>query len=76
MATLEAPDDAVGDGDRNLGPTALASIASVALALYYYYVGGDKQRGQAVGLWPTTILGLSAYLKSSEIKSLLVARQD
>jgi len=48
-----------------LGPAGLASIGSVALALYYYYVRGDKQRGQFVGLWPATILGFAAYLKLS-----------
>jgi len=46
-----------------LGPAGLASIGSVALALYYYYVKGDEQRGQFVGLWPATILGFAAYLK-------------
>jgi hypothetical protein len=49
-----------------LGPAGLASIGSVALALYYYYVRGDKQKGQFVGLWPATILGFAAYLKLSQ----------
>ena len=57
--------------DRRMGPAALASVASVALALYFYYVRGDKQRGQFIGLWPATILGLAAYLKLGEIKRLL-----
>lgn len=48
-----------------LGPAGLASIGSVALALYYYYVRGDEQRGQFIGLWPATILGFAAYLKLS-----------
>lgn len=56
---------------RSMGPAALASVASVALALYFYYVRGDKQRGQFIGLWPATILGLAAYLKLGEIKQLL-----
>jgi hypothetical protein len=51
-----------------LGPAGLAAIGSVALALYYYYVRGDQQKGQFVGLWPGTILGLATYLK--------VARQE
>jgi len=58
------------DGSR-VGPAVLTSLGSVALALYYYYVRGDKQRGQFVGLWPATILGLAAYLKLSEITRLL-----
>ena len=45
----------------------MAAIGSVALALYYYYVRGDKQRGQFIGLWPGTILGLASYLKLNEI---------
>jgi hypothetical protein len=46
-----------------LGPAGLAAVGSVALALYYYYVRGDRQKGQFVGLWPATILGLATYLK-------------
>lgn len=76
MATDEATAELADDVESSLGPAALASIGSVGLALYYYYVKGDKQRGQFVGLWPATILGLAVYLKVSEIKSLLAARQD
>jgi hypothetical protein len=54
-----------------LDPAAMAAIGSVALALYYYYVRGKKQRGQFVGLWPPTILGLATYLKLDQIKQLL-----
>lgn len=57
--------------ESGLGPAGLASIGSVGLALYYYYVQGDKQRGQFVGLWPATILGLATYMKLDEIKQLL-----
>ncbi len=49
----------------------IASIGSVALALYFYYVRGDKQRGQFVGLWPTTILAVASYFKLEEIKQKL-----
>jgi hypothetical protein len=44
---------------------------TVGLALYYYYVRGEKQRGQFVGLWPATILGFAAYLKLNEIQRML-----
>jgi hypothetical protein len=54
-----------------LSAAVLASVGSVALALYYYYAQGDKQRGQFVGLWPTTILGLAIYFKLDEIKQAL-----
>jgi hypothetical protein len=59
------------DTNTDLGPAALASIGSVALALYFYYVRGDKQRGQFVGLWPATILAFAAYLELDEIKNLV-----
>lgn len=62
---------AQGSDDSSLGPAAVAAIGSVALALYYYYVRGDEQRGQFVGLWPATILGLAAYLKLNEIQQRL-----
>lgn len=52
-----------------LGPAALASIGSVALALYYYYVRGDEQRGQFVGLWPATILAMASYLKLARMEN-------
>jgi hypothetical protein len=39
------------------------AVIPVALALYHNYVGGEKQRGQLVGLEPATILGLAVSLK-------------
>lgn len=57
--------------ESGIGPAAMAAVGSVALALYYYYVRGEKQRGQFVGLWPATILGLAIYLKLDELKRLL-----
>ena len=65
-------EDVAADIDTNsLGPTAVASLASVGLALYFYYVRGDKQRGQFVGFWPVTILAFASFLKLEEIKELL-----
>lgn len=65
-------EDVAADIDTNsFGPTAVASIASVGLALYFYYVRGDKQRGQFVGFWPVTILAFASFLKLEEIKELL-----
>ena len=51
-----------------LGPAALSAIGSVALALYYYYVKGDEQRGQFIGLWPATMLAMASYLKISRME--------
>lgn len=60
----------------DFGPAALASLGSVALALYFYYVRGDKQRGQFVGLWPSTILALATYLRLEQIKQTLDEHAD
>jgi hypothetical protein len=65
---IEAADGMSTDG---LTPAVLASVGSVALALYFYYVRGDKQRGQFVGFWPVTILGLASYFKLEEIQKTL-----
>ncbi|SFR68796.1 hypothetical protein SAMN04487947_3502 [Halogeometricum rufum] len=62
--------------ESGLGPGAMAAMGSVALALYYYYVRGEKQRGQFVGLWPATILGLAVYLKLEHIKRMLQDSQN
>jgi hypothetical protein len=67
-STTEAIDEISTSG---LGTAVVASIGSVALALYFYYVRGDKQRGQFVGLWPTTILAVASYFKLEEIKQTL-----
>lgn len=54
-----------------IGPAAMSAIGSVALALYYYYVRDEKQRGQFVGLWPATILGLAIYLKLDKLQDVV-----
>jgi len=61
----------MSDSTTDLGPAAFASIGSVALALYFYYVRGDKQRGQFVGLWPATILAFAAYLQLDTLEDRL-----
>ena len=71
--TIETADGMSADG---LSPAVLASVGSVALALYFYYVRGDKQRGQFVGFWPVTILSLASYFKLEEIKQLLAERDE
>ncbi len=69
--TEEAAETVEGVGADGLSPAVLASVGSVALALYFYYVRGDKQRGQFVGFWPVTILALASYFKLEELKQLL-----
>ncbi|WP_123619288.1 hypothetical protein [Halorubrum sp. CSM-61] len=69
-------DTVAGIDTGSLGPAALASLGSVGLALYFYYVRGDKQRGQFVGLWPSTILALATYLRLEQIKQTLDEHAD
>ncbi|MFC7072252.1 hypothetical protein ACFQJ7_05115 [Halovenus rubra] len=70
---IENTEGTTADG---ITPAVLASIGSVALALYFYYVRGDKQRGQFVGFWPVTILSLASYFKLQEIKQMLAERDE
>ncbi|ERH09071.1 MAG: hypothetical protein J07HX64_00823 [halophilic archaeon J07HX64] len=72
----DSGDTVVAESSSRLTPAVLASVASVALALYYYYAQGDKQRGQFVGLWPTTILALAIYFKLDEIRKALAQAGD
>ncbi|MEF8800999.1 MAG: hypothetical protein V5A38_10315 [Halolamina sp.] len=72
-STAEAIEEISTDG---LGTAVLASMGSVVLALYFYYVRGDKQRGQFVGLWPTTILALASYFKLEEIRQAVEEMKD
>jgi hypothetical protein len=71
-----AGDLAEGVGADGLSPAVLASVGSVALALYFYYVRGDKQRGQFVGFWPVTILALASYFKLDNIAQLLAESDE
>lgn len=54
----------------------VAALGSVGLALYYYYVRGEKQRGQFIGLWPATFLGLAVYRKLDHLTRLLSEAAD
>ncbi|MFQ3284642.1 MAG: hypothetical protein ACI9TI_001985 [Natronomonas sp.] len=71
--TTEALEELNTDG---VSTAVIASVGSVMLALYFYYVRGDKQRGQFVGLWPTSILALASYFKLEEIKQALEETED
>ena len=73
MTSEETPSGGIAQevDESGLGPAGLAAIGSVALALYYYYVRGQEQRGQFVGLWPATIIGMATYLKLEQVKQHL-----
>ena len=76
-ASEAVTNDAVAGIDTEaLGPVGLAALGSIGLALYFFYVRGDKQRGQFVGLWPSTILALASYLRLEQIKQTLNEHAD
>ncbi|WP_226011769.1 hypothetical protein [Halomicrobium salinisoli] len=52
-------------------PIVMASVASVALSWYYFYVKGDRQRGIFVGLWPPTLLAFASYFRQAELQTML-----
>ena len=58
-------------GEQAAGPAAIAAGASVGLALYYFYVRGDRQRGLFVGLWPPTILAFASYFNQRKMRQQL-----
>ncbi|MFP9059202.1 hypothetical protein ACLI4R_01580 [Natrialbaceae archaeon A-chndr2] len=59
------------DSTDALGPAAIASIASVGLSWYYFFLRGDRQRGLFVGLWAPTILSFASYLNQRGMKRQL-----
>jgi len=52
-------------------PAVVASGASVLLALYYYFVQGDHDRGVFVGLWAPTILAFADYFEQTRTRRLV-----
>ncbi len=58
-------------GEQAMGPAAMAAGASVGLALYFYYLKGDKERGIFVGLWPPTILAFASYFNQRKMSQRL-----
>lgn len=60
-----------GEGNTGTGLAVPAAIGSIFLALYYYYIKGNKQRGLFVGLWPATILALATYRRLRKLSRQL-----
>ncbi|SEQ25508.1 hypothetical protein [Natrinema salaciae] len=58
-------------GEQAMGPAFIASAASVGLALYYYFVQGERQLGTFVGLWPPTILAFASYFNQRKMRKQL-----
>lgn len=57
--------------EQAMGPAFLASAASVALAWYYFFLRGERQRGLFVGLWPPTILAFASYFNQRKMRQQL-----
>ncbi|WP_232687146.1 hypothetical protein [Halobacterium zhouii] len=49
-------------------PIVLASVASVALSWFYFYVRGERLKGIFVGLWPPTLLAFASYFRQQEMQ--------
>ncbi|MBZ6496741.1 hypothetical protein [Natrinema longum] len=58
-------------GEQAMGPAFIASAASVGLALYYYFVQGERELGTFVGLWPPTILAFASYFNQRRMRQQL-----
>ncbi|MCU4742161.1 hypothetical protein OB955_00880 [Halobacteria archaeon AArc-m2/3/4] len=58
-------------GEQAMGPAFLASVASVGLSWYYFFLKGDRQRGLFVGLWPPTILAFASYFNQRKMRQQL-----
>ena len=58
-------------GEQAMGPALMASIASVGLSWYYFFIRGDRQRGLFVGLWPPTILAFASYINQRKMRQQL-----
>ncbi|NKE36802.1 hypothetical protein GWG54_13430 [Natronococcus sp. JC468] len=60
-----------GVGEQAMGPALMASLASVGLSWYYFFVRGDRERGLFVGLWPPTILAFASYFNQRRMRQQL-----
>ncbi|AFO58252.1 MULTISPECIES: hypothetical protein [Natrinema] len=58
-------------GEQAMGPAFVASAASVGLALYYYFIQGERELGTFVGLWPPTILAFASYFNQRRMRKQL-----
>jgi hypothetical protein len=52
-------------------PAIVASAASVLLALYEFYVRGDRLSGIFIGLWPPTFLAFASYYKQTSMSDMM-----
>lgn len=50
-----------------MDPIVYASIASIALSQYFFFVRGERDLGIFVGLWPPTFMALASYFRQAEM---------
>nr|WP_244605507.1 hypothetical protein [Halorussus marinus] len=66
-AAMEAAEDSTTD------IAVLASVASVALSWYQFFVRGDREMGLFVGLWAPTIIGFASYFNQKRMEQKLAS---
>jgi hypothetical protein len=52
-------------------PFVLASLASIPLSWYYFYVKKDRERGLLVGLWAPTLLAFGSYFRQARMNEMM-----
>lgn len=52
-------------------PLIMASIGSIMLSWYLYFVAGDREGGLFVGLWAPTLLAFGSYFRQTRMHSKL-----
>ena len=52
-------------------PTIMASVGSIVLSWYLFFVAGDREGGLFVGLWAPTILAFGSYFRQTRMHAKL-----
>jgi hypothetical protein len=72
MATKSQQRDAMETADRTvMDPAVMASVASIILSWYEYFVQGNREMGIFIGLWPPTFLAFASYFEQTRISQML-----
>ena len=57
--------------DAGTDVALLASVASIAMSWYAFFVRDDRELGLFVGLWAPTILGIANHFKQRQFEQRL-----
>jgi hypothetical protein len=52
-------------------PIIMASIGSVLLSWYFYFMAGNREAGLFVGLWAPTLLAFGSYFRQTRMHNKL-----